>query len=179
MTDTTEDDLYIEDQLLVLICNKKYKDLVHLIYEEYGQQFRTEKTGEAFEDCVDWCAQNAGSLENAKQVLSELFRKFYGQIPVQVRDNLAYLAEEIGYSPQYFHTLSLLKDRSKDRVGATKTAFNVMVKQVLDYVTEIRQRREQQHVSVRFYQPATTLGKIQRGERLMLEEQTAKQSRRA
>jgi hypothetical protein len=177
MTDAIEDDLYIEGQLLTLLCNKKYKDLVHLIDEEYGRQFRAEKSGETFEDCVDWCAQNAGGLENAKQVLSELFKKFYGQLPAQVRDNLAYLAEEIGYSPQYFHRLSLLRESSKDRVGATKTSFNVMVKQVLDYMTEIRQRREP-HVSVRFYQPAAA-GMMQRGERLKVDEQAAKHSRQA
>jgi len=140
-----------EEYLLTLLQDKNYAFLVHLINRDYGNQFRTEQSGEAFEDCVDWCAQNAGGIENAKLVLLELFAKFFHQLPMPVRDNLAYLAEEIGFSLSR-PNLAQLKDRSKDRVSATKTAFNVMVKQVQDYVAEIRRRPEPQ-VSVRFHEP--------------------------
>jgi hypothetical protein len=174
MTDTRliDDDLQTEDQLLILLRNKNYNDLMHFVDRDYRQQFRTEQSGETFEDCVDWCAQNAGGLENAKQVLVELFAKFYRQLPPPVRDNLAYLAEEIGYSPSR-PRLSQLKERSIEGVATTKTAFNVMVKQVQDYVAEIRRRPEPQ-VSVRFHEPTVTPAMMMRcDEQFILDVQNA------
>jgi hypothetical protein len=168
----TNEDLQTEEQLLMYLRHKDYKVLMHLIGRDYRQQFRTEQSGEAFEDCVDWCAQNAGGLENAKLVLLELFGQFYRQLPAPVRDNLAYLAEEIGYSPAR-PSLSQLKERSIEGVTATKTAFNVMVKQVQDYVAEIRRRREPQ-VSVRFHEPAVVPSMMmQRDEQFVLDVQNA------
>ena len=174
MTDTQliDDDLQTEDQLLILLRDKNYKVLMQLIDRDYRQRFRTEESGEAFEDCVDWCAQNAGGLENAKQVLLELFARFYPQLPARVRDNLAYLTEEIGYSPLR-PKLSQLKERSIEGVATTKTAFNVMVKQVQDYVAEIRRRREPQ-VDVRFHEPTVTPAMMmQRDEQFILDVQNA------
>lgn len=174
MTDIrlVDDDLQTEDQLLILLHNKDYKVLMNLIGKDYRQQFRAEQSGELFEDCVDWLAQNAGGLENAKQVLLELFARFYRQLPAPVRDNLAYLAEEIGYSPSR-PNLSQLKERSIEGVAATKTAFNVMVKQVQDYVAEIRRRREPQ-VSVRFHEPPLAPAMLmRRDEQFILDVQNA------
>jgi hypothetical protein len=164
MTDTRsiDDDLQTEDQLLSLLRGKNYEVLMQLIDKDYRQQFCTEQSGEAFEDCVDWCAQNAGGLENAKQVLLQLFDRFYRQLPSPVRDNLAYLAEEIGYCP-WRPRLSQLKERSIEGVATAKTAFNVMVKQVQDYVAEIRRRPELQ-VSVRFHEPSVTPAMMMRRE---------------
>jgi hypothetical protein len=87
-----------EQALFVFLVNKDYQGLMRAIDKDYRLQFSTEESGEAFEDCIDWCAQNAGGLEPARQLLLELFKTFYSQLPEPVRDNLAYLAEEIGYS---------------------------------------------------------------------------------
>jgi|SRR4029077_4572263 hypothetical protein len=150
MTDTLRIDDRAQSELLALLRSKNYRLLVHLIDRDNRQQFRTEESGEAFESCVDWCAQNAGGLEDAKQVLLELFARFYHQLPTPVRDNLAYLAEEIGYSPSR-PSIAQLRERSLEGVVATKSAFNVMVKQVQDYVAEIRKRKDPK-VSVSFHE---------------------------
>jgi len=142
MTDTLliDDNLQTEDQLIIILRNKNYKVLLHFIEVNYRSKFRTEQSGESFESCIDWCAQNAGTVEDVKQVLLQMFAKFYRQLPSPVKANLAYLAEEIGYTNSSPH-LARLKDRSKKLTSATKTAYNVMVKQVQDYVAELRQRR--------------------------------------
>jgi hypothetical protein len=148
MTDTwtVNNDLTTEEELFVLLENKDYKGLMRAIDKDYRLQFSTEQSGDAFEDCIDWCAQNAGGLEPAKHVLLELFNSFYSQLPVPVRDNLAYLAEEIGYS---LPGVVQWKSRSTKKDAPTRNAFNVMVKQVQDYMAEIRARRQPQ-VSARF-----------------------------
>jgi hypothetical protein len=152
MTDTLliDEHLQTEDQLFILLRNKKYKVLLHFIDTNYRLKFRTELSGESFESCIDWCAQNAGGVENARQVLLHLFAKFYRQLPSPVKTDLAYLAEEIGYISSSSN-IYRLKDCSKELAAGTKTAFNVMVKQVQDYVAEMRLRKKPQ-ASVRFHQ---------------------------
>jgi 2-methylisocitrate lyase-like PEP mutase family enzyme len=89
-----------------------------------------------------------------------------------VRDNLANLTEEIGYSPSR-PSLSQLKERSIEGVATTKTAINVMVKQVQDYVAEIRRRREAQD-SVRFHESTVTPAMMmRRDEQFILDAQNA------
>ena len=176
MTDTliADNDQQSEGRLLSLLRDKHYSYVIHLIDRDYRERFRTEQSGESFEDCIDWCAQNAGGLENAKLVLLELFNKFYRQLPEPVRDNLAYLALEIGYSHSR-PNFARLKERSIEKVGATKTAFNTMVKHVQDYVAELRRRREPQ-VMISFHTASTTPSvapsmMMQRGEHEILEVQ--------
>jgi hypothetical protein len=152
MTDTrtVNNDLTTDEELFVFLANKDYKGLMRAIDKDYRLRFSTEQSGDAFDDCIDWCAQNAGGLEPAKQVLLELFNNFYRQLPVPVRDNLAHLAEEIGYS---LPNVVQLKHRSTEKDAPPRKAFNVMVKQVQDYMAEIRERRQAQ-VSARFHEPA-------------------------
>jgi hypothetical protein len=159
MTDTPiVNNLTTEEELFVFLANKDYKSLMRAIDKDYRLQFSTEQSGDAFDDCIDWCAQNAGGLEPAKQVLLELFNNFYSQLPVPVRDNLVYLAEEIGYSPPI---VVQLKHRSTETGAHTRKAFNVMVKQVQDYMAEIRARRQLQ-VSTRFHKPTVPLARIEK-----------------
>lgn len=174
MTDTLliYEHMQTEDQLFILLRNKNYKFLLHFIDVNYRLKFRTEQSGESFESCIDWCAQNAGGVENARQVLLQLFAKFYRQLPSPVKNDLAYLAEEIGYvhsSPNIYR----LKDRSKELAVDAKTAFNVMVKQVQDYVAEIRLRKKPQ-ASVRFHEvtvPASMM--MQNDEQFILDVRNA------
>jgi hypothetical protein len=139
-----------EQALFVFLVNKDYQGLMRAIDKDYRLQFSTEESGEAFEDCIDWCAQNAGGLEPARQLLLELFKTFYSQLPEPVRDNLAYLAEEIGYSHPNVVQLTHL---STENDAPTRKFFNVWVKQVQDYMAEIHARRQPQ-VSARFHEPA-------------------------
>jgi hypothetical protein len=151
MTDTwTVNNQTTELELFVFLTNKDYKGLMRAIDKDYRLQFTTEESGEAFEDCIDWCAQNAGGLESAKQLLLELFKTFYSQLPQQVKDNLASLAEEIGYSHANVIQLAQL---STEKDAPTRKFFNVWVKQIQDYMAEIQARRQPQ-ISARFHEPA-------------------------
>lgn len=145
-----DDNPQTEDQLLIFLRKKNYDLLIRFFETNYRFNFHTEQSGESFENCINWCAQNAGNLQNAKEVVLRLFIRFYHQLPSPVRENLEYLAEEVGYT-RTGPNLSKLKDRSKELAVATKTAYNVMVKQVQDYMAELRQRREPQ-VTVQFHQ---------------------------
>ena len=151
MTDTwTVNNQTTELELFVFLTNKDYQGLMRAIDKDYRLQFSTEESGEAFEDCVDWCAQNAGGLERAKQLLLELFKTFYSQLPQPVKDKLAYLAEEIGYSHP---NVVQLRHMATEKDAPTRKFFNVWVKQVQDYMAEIQARRQPQ-VSARFHEPA-------------------------
>jgi hypothetical protein len=152
MTDTrtVNNDLTTDEELFAFLANKDYKGLMRAIDKDYRLQFSTEQSGDAIDDCINWCAENAGGLEPAEQVLMELFNNFYSQLPVPVRDNLAYLAEEIGYS---LPNVVQLIHRYTEMDAPTRKGFNVMVKQVQDYMAQIRARREAQ-VSASFHEPA-------------------------
>jgi hypothetical protein len=151
-----------ELELFGFLTNKDYKGLMRVIDKDYRLQFSAEESGEAFEDCIDWCAQNAGGLELAKQLLLELFKTFYNELPEPVKDNLAYLAEEIGYSHANVIQLTHL---STEKDAPTRKFFNVWVKQVQDYMAEIQARRLPQ-VSVRFHEsPVAPVTVVRRASR--------------
>jgi hypothetical protein len=144
-----DDDLPTEDQLLILLRNRKHKVLLHYIDVHCRLKFRTEQSGASFESCIDWCAQNAGDVDDAKQLVLQLFAIFYRQLPSPVKANLAYLVEEIGYiatRPKLYR----LKVRTMELAAATGAAIAVKVEQIQDYVAEIRSRRKPQS-SVSFH----------------------------
>ena len=144
MTDIlfVDDNPPTEDELITLLRNKNYNHLMRFLDINYRSKFRAEQSGESFENCINWCSQNTSNLENAKEVVLRLFDRYYRQLPLPV-ENLKYLAEEVGYAHSNSN-LSKLKDRSKGLATVTKTAYNVMVKQVQDYAAELRQRRQPQ-----------------------------------
>jgi hypothetical protein len=140
--------LYTEEELFDFLVDKDYQGLIRAIVKDYQEQFTSEQSGEAFEDCVNWCARNAGGLESAKQVLLELFERFYTQLPAAVRNNLAYLAEEIGYKPPQ-HNIVQFEHRATGQGAPARKAITAMVKQIQDYVAEVCGPRESK-VSLRF-----------------------------
>jgi hypothetical protein len=93
------DQLQADDELIDLLKRKNYEFILRFLDANYRFIFCTEQSGAAFDSCIDWCAQNAGNLEDAKQALVWLFGTFYPDLPPPVKDNLAYLAEDIGYDP--------------------------------------------------------------------------------
>jgi hypothetical protein len=93
-------DLHADAQVIRFLHNRDYGELLAFIDARYGLKFMMERTGASFEDCIDWCAQNAGGIDNARHVLLLLFERYYLHLPKPVQDDLLYLAEEVGYDPK-------------------------------------------------------------------------------
>jgi hypothetical protein len=93
-------DLHADAQVILFLHRGDYSGLLKFIDAQYGLRFMMERTGASFEDCIDWCAQNAGSVETARHVLRLLFDRYYPRLPKPVQDDLLYLAEEVGYDPK-------------------------------------------------------------------------------
>jgi hypothetical protein len=102
MSETNEvtSDLYADAQVILFLHNQDDLGLLKFIDTQYGSKFTMEQTGTSFEDCIDWCAQNAGGIDNAKRVLRLLFERYYFHLPKAVQADLLYLAEELEYDPR-------------------------------------------------------------------------------
>lgn len=99
MSEVTSD-LYADAQVILFLHNQDDLGLLRFIDTQYGLKFAMEQTGASFEDCIDWCAQNAGGIDNAKRVLRLLFERYYVDLPKPVQADLLYLAEELEYDPR-------------------------------------------------------------------------------
>jgi hypothetical protein len=133
------DQLQADSELIDLLKNKNYKFIIKFLDTNFRFIFCTQQSGAAFDSCVDWCAQNAGNLEDAKQALVRLFDTFYPDLPSPVRDKLAYLAEEIGYDPS--KTSSFKPKRLyRDLVASGAGCFATMMPQGRKYLAVLRVR---------------------------------------
>jgi len=92
-------DLHAESQVILFLYNRDIRGLFRLIDAQYGLKFMMQQTGEAFEECVDLCAQHAGGIEDARHILFRLFDRYFLRLPKPAQENLLYLAEEVGYYP--------------------------------------------------------------------------------
>ena len=90
-------DLHADAQVVLFLHDHDYAGLMQFIDAQYGSRFMVEQTGASFEACIDWCAQNAGGIDNAKYVLLLLFDRYYRQLPSPVQSDLLDLAEELGF----------------------------------------------------------------------------------
>ena len=115
-------DLQADAQIIRLLHARDDAGLLKFIDAQYAVKFVMERTGASFEDCIDWCAQNAGGVDNAKRVLLLLFERYYLRLPTPVQADLRYLAEEIGYRPK--QTLDGLRALCRPQIkrGATRAA---------------------------------------------------------
>src|SRR5580700_5518738 len=93
------------DQLLGLLRTKNYNPIMTFLNSNYRDTFRVEQSGETFEGWIDWLAQHAGSVEDAKPVLRRFFAEFYDQLPLVAKAKLAYVADEIDYGPSIMSRL--------------------------------------------------------------------------
>jgi hypothetical protein len=93
-------DLNVEEKLIILLKNRNYRFILRFFDNQFGFRIRTEQSGATFGTCIDWCAQNAGKVEEVHKVLLLMFDKFYRYLPPNVRDDFAELAAEVGYSRQ-------------------------------------------------------------------------------
>jgi hypothetical protein len=116
----TTGDLLADAQVILLLHARDDAGLLRFIDAQYGVKFVMEQTGASFEDCIDWCAQNAGGVDNAKRVLLLLFERYYLRLPTRVQADLRYLAEEVGYDPR--QTLEGLRALCRPQIkrGATR-----------------------------------------------------------
>jgi len=131
--------LQADSELIDLLKNKNYRFLIKFLDTNYRFIFCTQQSGAAFDSCVDWCAQNAGNLEDAKQVLVPLFDTFYSCLPPPVKDDLAYLAEEIGYDPSKA-PFSKPKRLHRELVTSSITGFAAIIPQGRKYLALVRLR---------------------------------------
>jgi len=133
------DHLQAHDELINLLQRRNYKFILKLLDTNYRIIFCTDQSGAAFDSCIDWCAQNAGNLEDAKQVLIRLFDTFYPCLPSLVKDDLAYLAEEIGYDPSRT-TSSKSKWPYRELIASGSTALASLIRQARKYAAKVRIR---------------------------------------
>jgi hypothetical protein len=133
------DQLEADSELIDLLKKKNYRFLIKFLDTNYRFIFCTQQSGAAFDSCIDWCAQNAGNLEDAKQVLVRLFDTFYPCLPPSVKDDLAYLAEEIGYDPSK-PPFSRPKRLHRELVTAGTTGLAAIKSQGRKYLAFLRVR---------------------------------------
>jgi hypothetical protein len=124
-----DEQLQADGELVNHLRMKNYKFLLKFINASYGFNFRTDQSGAVFESCVDFCAQNAGNVDDAKQVLLRLFETFYDDLPSPVQENLAYLGDEIGYDPKRTK-LEKLKQLCSEKLSIAGTGLTSMLGKV-------------------------------------------------
>jgi len=135
-----DDHLQSDEQLVILLKNKNYKFIIRFLDTSYRFNFSTEGSGATFERCIDWCARNAGDLEDARQVLQRLFATFYPHLPLSVRESLAYLAEEIGYDPNRTG-FNKCKALSKDLLSSGTALSSRIALRARNYVQALKIKR--------------------------------------
>jgi hypothetical protein len=111
-----------DEELTSILRDKDYKTILDFLDTNWRYTFQTEQSGETFENWIDWCAQKSGNVEDAKQILLQLFARFYKQLPLVPKANLSYLADEIGYTPTRARLLKI-KYFYKDLFASITTAL--------------------------------------------------------
>jgi hypothetical protein len=105
---------------------RHYRLVLPFFKANYLFYFLTDQSGSVFESCVDFCAETAGNVDDAKQVLIRLFDAFFKQLPTSVQERLAYLGEEIGYDPERTN-LQKLKRVCGEIISATTIVLRSML----------------------------------------------------
>jgi predicted SnoaL-like aldol condensation-catalyzing enzyme len=141
------------DQLLGLLRTKNYNPIMTFLNSNYRDTFRVEQSGETFEGWIDWLAQHAGSVEDAKPVLRRFFAEFYDQLPLVAKAKLAYVADEIDYAPSIMSRLKFTDLYRVARVRIT-SAYGVILLCGRDFVARTRKARKPS-LSVSFKAPST------------------------
>lgn len=131
------DQLQADGELINLLKNKHYKFVMRFLDANYRFIFCTEQSGAAFDSCIDWCAQNSGNLENAKEVLIQLFDKFYCSLPQSAQERFADLAKEIGYDPKGTKSRHLT-EAYRDWLAFCTTTLVFWMGRVRAYLADIR-----------------------------------------
>ena len=136
----TSGSLLADAQVIHFLDSQDYPALLKFIDAQYGVKFVLERTGASFEDCIDWCAQNAGGIDHARQVVYLLFDRYYLHLPRSVQAEFLYLAEEVGYDPNPTNKLDELKAicRAQINRGAVKAATLTQgVRVLLDVINRV------------------------------------------
>jgi hypothetical protein len=147
------DQLQIEERLLGYLRSKNYTPIMRFLKTNCARQFRTEHSGETFEYWVDWCARNAGNVEDAKRVLCRLFAQFYRQLPAFAKENLSYLADEIGFK-LYSTRRAAFHDLYRVACVSATTILTSVIGGARAAVAHLRKARMPQ-ITVSFQQPPT------------------------
>jgi len=143
-------DLHADAQVILFLHNQDYLGLLKFIDAQYGLKFVMEQTGASFEDCIDWCAQNAGGIDNAKRVLRLLFDRYYDHLPKPVQTDLLYLAEEIEYDPRRTK-LDALKTlcRAEIKLAVTRVASFTRVARALLRNVQLKRKLKEHAIQSR------------------------------
>jgi hypothetical protein len=134
-----DEQLQADGELVNHLRMKNYKFVLKFFNASYGFNFRTDQSGAVFESCVDFCAQHAGNVDDAKQVLLRLFETFYDGLPLRVQEDLAYLGDEIGYYPNQTK-LQKLKQMYNEKVSIAATALTSMLRKVQVLMVQARNK---------------------------------------
>jgi len=127
--------LWADHDLINNIRKKRYWSALTTLNGAYGFYLITDQSGVVFDTCVDFCAQAAGNVEDAKKILVRLFETFYERLPSIVRENFAYLAEEIGYNPRTTN-LQKLRRRYSDALPTAAANLTSMLAKVRELVAQ-------------------------------------------
>jgi hypothetical protein len=137
-----DEQLQADEQLVNHLKMKNYEFILKFFNTSYGFNFCTDRSGAVFESCVDFCAQNAGNVDDAKQVLLRLFETFYEGLPPPVQEDLAYLGDEVGYDPTQ-------TNRQLKLVWSGKLSMTVALTSMLRKVQELMMQARSKRFSLR------------------------------
>jgi hypothetical protein len=146
-----DEQLQADGELIKHLKSKKYKFVLRFFNASYGFNFRNDQSGAVFESCIDFCAQNAGTLDEAKQALLGLFETFYEDLPPSVRENLAYLGDEIGYRPKQTN-LQKCQQAYRKQVSSATTALTSTLVRMRALFAQLRNRLKTDIRRPRVYQ---------------------------
>ena len=134
-----DEQLQADDELVNHLRMKNYKFILKFFNASYGFNFRTDQSGAVFESCVDFCAQNAGNVDDAKQILLRVFETFYDDLPSPVQEDFAYLGDEIGYDPKQTQ-LQKLKQVCSEKLSIAATAPTLLLRKVQALMARARNK---------------------------------------
>jgi hypothetical protein len=147
-----DEQLQADGELVHHLRMKNYKFILKFFNASYGFNFRTDQSGAVFESCVDFCAQNAGNVDDAKQVLIRLFETFYDGLPPSVQEDLAYLGDEIGYDPKQTK-LQKLKQVCSEKLSIAATTLTSTLRKIRVLMVQARNKSVR---NIRLPQPQST-----------------------
>jgi hypothetical protein len=146
-----DEQLQADEELVNQLRMKNHKFILKFFNASYGFSFRTDQSGAVFESCVDFCAQNAGNVDDAKQVLIRLFETFYEALPPSVQEDIAYLGDEIGYDSKQTKLQKLKVCSEKLSIAATTLTSTLRKIRIL-----MAQARSKSVRNIRLPQPLST-----------------------
>ena len=92
------DDPYVEQALRTRLQRREYWFILAWIKYHLRTKMCSDETGNVFDNCLKWCGQGRGEIENAIPFVRIIFDALYFDLPPTVRSSLVPAAEAIGFN---------------------------------------------------------------------------------